>query len=150
MCANLSKQISKLIFGRRAGVEASRSMGWLANIPLPLPILNPLIQLYSMGFGVDMQGVKVPPEGFNSFGDFFARRSRADARPIAKGSLSMVAGLSVGEPNSEMFSIMGYRTSRCPLPFCFGLFINPHLEMTLFNEDLITLSLRSLRSTSVL
>jgi phosphatidylserine decarboxylase len=88
---NLSKQLFELIFGSRAAIEASRTMGWLAKIPLPQPIINSLIQLYSMGFGVDMQGVAVPPEGFNSFGDFFGRRLRADARPIAKGKRAVVS-----------------------------------------------------------
>ncbi len=57
-------------------------MGHLAGIPLPGPVLQPLIKLYSLGFGVDNGEVQAPPDGFASFGDFFARHLRSDARPF--------------------------------------------------------------------
>lgn len=61
-------------------------MGHLAAIPLPQPVLQPLIKLYSFGFGVDMEEVQPPPEGFASFGDFFARHLRPEVRPFPEAS----------------------------------------------------------------
>ena len=57
-------------------------MGHLAAIPLPQPVLQPLIKLYSFGFGVDTEEIQLPPDGFASFGDFFARKLRPEARPF--------------------------------------------------------------------
>jgi len=72
----------------RAG---SALLGMLAKLRIPGALLRPLVTAYIRWFGVDMSQVAVPSGGFCSFGDFFARRLTADARPICCGENSVAS-----------------------------------------------------------
>jgi phosphatidylserine decarboxylase len=70
-----------------AGVagRVSRALGIAADLPVPRRLLEPIIGAYSYAFRVDRGEIDAPPGGFASFGDFFARRLRSGARPVAEG-----------------------------------------------------------------
>ncbi|MCK9463616.1 MAG: archaetidylserine decarboxylase [Proteobacteria bacterium] len=63
--------------------QVSRAIGIAADLPIPQRVLGPLIGAYSLAVGVDRSDVDVPPGGFPTFGDFFARRLKAGARPVS-------------------------------------------------------------------
>ena len=71
--------------------RVSRTLGYAADLPLPRRVLDPIIAAYSMAFGVDAHDVDVPDGGFACFGDFFARRLKPGARPVAAGPDAFVA-----------------------------------------------------------
>jgi phosphatidylserine decarboxylase len=60
----------------------SRLVGWLAERPLPPPILRSLIRAYARGYGVDLDEAAEPVEAFRTFNAFFTRALRDGARPI--------------------------------------------------------------------
>jgi phosphatidylserine decarboxylase len=57
-------------------------MGRVSDIKLPVSMLRPFIRTYAMTLGVEMDEVQEPSGGFESFGDFFARRLKPGARPV--------------------------------------------------------------------
>jgi phosphatidylserine decarboxylase len=71
--------------------RVSRAFGIAADLPMPQRVLEPLIGAYSFAVGLDASEVDVPPGGFPSFGDFFARRLKTGARPIAAGADAFAA-----------------------------------------------------------
>jgi len=71
--------------------HVSRALGIAADLPMPRRVLDPLIGIYSMAVGVDANDADVPPGGFPSFGDFFARRLKSGARPVAAGHDAFVS-----------------------------------------------------------
>lgn len=77
--------ILRLLFGLTSRNHPSRIAGKLADLPLPRPILQGAIYAYCRAFNVDMSEVDVPPSGFRTFNDFFTRRLRPGARPVAEG-----------------------------------------------------------------
>lgn len=68
----------------------SRLFGWMARIPLPGLILNPVIRWYCARFGVRTDEI---PEGerFGSFDRFFTRRLKEGARTIDPMPKSVVS-----------------------------------------------------------
>lgn len=54
----------------------------MAGVALPEPVLRGTISIYSRLLGVRTWEAEVPPGGFTTFGEFFARDLRSDARPI--------------------------------------------------------------------
>ena len=66
--------------------RVSHALGIAADLPIPRRVLDPLIGAYSLAVGVDGNDVDVPPGGFPSFGDFFARRLKTGARPVEAGA----------------------------------------------------------------
>jgi len=71
--------------------RVSRALGIAADLPIPRRVLDPLIGVYSFAVGVDGNDVDVPQGGFPSFGDFFARRLKTGARPVAPGADAFVS-----------------------------------------------------------
>ena len=61
----------------------SKLMGKAASMPMPPPLLNTVIKAYSAFFNVDMS--EVEPAKWHSINDFFTRRLKKGARPIAQG-----------------------------------------------------------------
>jgi len=61
----------------------SRAVGHLADARLPAPVLRRIMTAYIRAWKVPMDEVEVPPGGFRSLDEFFTRRLKADARPIA-------------------------------------------------------------------
>jgi len=68
-----------------------RALGRAAERRLPACMLTPLVKAYVACLGVDMSQVQVPAGGFGSFGAFFARRLRPDARPVFTDPCSVVS-----------------------------------------------------------
>jgi len=60
----------------------SRAAGWLADRPLPRPILERIIEAWVQAYDVDMSIADVPHEGFATLDAFFTRRLTPGARPI--------------------------------------------------------------------
>ena len=60
----------------------SRAAGWLAEQPLPRPLLDRIIEAWIQGYDVDMSVAEVPAEGFATLDAFFTRRLLPGARPI--------------------------------------------------------------------
>lgn len=61
----------------------SRMMGRVSDIKLPRSVLRSIIQTYAFTMGVSMDEVQEPSGGFESFGDFFVRRLKPEARPVS-------------------------------------------------------------------
>ncbi len=60
----------------------SRLLGRAASRRWPRWLLRPAMALYRIGFWIDMGPFQVPPGGFATFNEFFARPLRPGARPI--------------------------------------------------------------------
>jgi len=58
-------------------------MGRLADKKVPQYILQPTIKFYSVSAGVNLDEAEVPSGGFDTFGDFFARRLKKGARKLS-------------------------------------------------------------------
>jgi phosphatidylserine decarboxylase len=92
------------LFEGRMSVGLGRLLGRLADLPLPESLLGPLVRAYVACVGVDTSQVLEPPDGFGTFGAFFARRLRPDARPVCGGPGSVVSpcdGVVVGQGRLE-------------------------------------------------
>ena len=61
----------------------SRVVGHLADARLPAPVLNRIIAAYVRAWKVRMDEVEVPSGGFRTLDEFFTRRLKAGARPLA-------------------------------------------------------------------
>lgn len=93
----------------------SRIMGRLADVRLPPLILNPIISTYSKGLNISMDDVDVPQGGFQSFGEFFARKLKPETRPICDAPNAFISpcdGKLIGSGRIEsdsslVFSIKG-------------------------------------------
>jgi phosphatidylserine decarboxylase len=84
-------------FGERGFVRLaalptiSNTMARLADARLPPSVLRRLIKGYIRAYRVDMSEVAEPLESFPTFNDFFTRRLRDGARPIAREPGTVVA-----------------------------------------------------------
>ena len=67
----------------------SSTMARLADARLPPSVLRQLIRGYIRAYGVDMAEVAEPIDSFRTFNEFFTRRLRPSARPIA-GDIGVV------------------------------------------------------------
>ena len=62
----------------------SRGMARIADWRMPRPLLRRLLRSYIRFYGVDMAEVAEPLDSFPTFNDFFTRRLREGARPVAR------------------------------------------------------------------
>ena len=77
----------------------SRAVGAACRVPAPRPVLRAVIRAFARRYGVDASEAERPIEEYPTFTDFFTRRLKAGARPIAPGDslpVSPVDG-TVGE-----------------------------------------------------
>ncbi|MDD5307237.1 MAG: archaetidylserine decarboxylase [Deltaproteobacteria bacterium] len=79
------------VFATYMARKASRLLGRVADIPLPRTILSPLVHAYSIGVGANAREWLEPSGGWESFGDFFARRLRPESRPICQDRDALVS-----------------------------------------------------------
>lgn len=63
----------------------SRLAGRLSDARLPGPLLRALIRAYVRAYAVDLEDAADPLEAHRTFNDFFTRRLRPGARPVAAG-----------------------------------------------------------------
>lgn len=82
MTTRYAKPLWSLFFESPVAVGVSQMLARASELRLPEPMLKLFIAAYTAGYGVDMRGVLTPPDGFQCFGDFFARRLRPEARPV--------------------------------------------------------------------
>ena len=61
----------------------SRAMGRLAELRLPPPLMQAVLRAYVRGFKVDLADVAEPLASFANVDQFFTRRLREGARPVA-------------------------------------------------------------------
>jgi phosphatidylserine decarboxylase len=66
-------------------------MGWLAEIPMPWPLLVPVLWAYSKGFGVHRAEVARPLRRYRSFNDFFTRELAPGLRPLDPDPAAVVS-----------------------------------------------------------
>jgi phosphatidylserine decarboxylase len=69
----------------------SRAMGWLAELPVPSPLLTPVLAAYARGFGADLSEAARPLRAYASFNDFFTRELRPGLRPVDPAPASVVS-----------------------------------------------------------
>jgi phosphatidylserine decarboxylase len=60
----------------------SRAFGFLAETPLPSPLLVPVLAAYARGFGADLSEAARPLSAYATFNDFFTRELRPGSRPL--------------------------------------------------------------------
>jgi len=58
-------------------------MGQLARLRPPSSLLDPAMRLYCRAYGVDLAEAEIPARGFRSFDEFFTRKLKPGARPLA-------------------------------------------------------------------
>lgn len=69
----------------------SRVAGFLADLELPAPVLNSVIQLYCQFYAVKRHEMKTPLGAMKTFNDFFTRELRPEVRPIDQTPGSVVS-----------------------------------------------------------
>ena len=82
--------LCRYVFEGPLSTTMSRWLRTIAELRVPECFLNPIIGAYISWFGVDMSQVSVPAEGFGSFGDFFARKLKPQARQFCCGPDAIV------------------------------------------------------------
>lgn len=60
----------------------SRAFGFLAEAPVPGPLLRAVLRAYIRAFGVDLSEAGRPLEAYATFNDFFTRELRPGLRPL--------------------------------------------------------------------
>lgn len=77
----------------------SRAVGAASRINAPRPVLRAAIRVFAKQFGVDASEAERAIEDYPTFTEFFTRRLKAGARPIAPGALLPVSPVdgTVGE-----------------------------------------------------
>jgi phosphatidylserine decarboxylase len=63
----------------------SQAVGALCRLPVPPAVLHAATRLFIRKFGVDMSEAEHPLEHYRTFTEFFTRRLKLGARPIAPG-----------------------------------------------------------------
>ncbi len=94
------------------GLTWSRAIGRVARLPLPAPVLRGVISGYTRLLHIEVADVAIPAGGWESFGEFFARRLLPEARVIDDDSASLSApcdGLieAVGPLRGARFVVKG-------------------------------------------
>ncbi len=79
------------LFGSYLVKQMAHLVGRLSHIPLPQPVLRSIIQVYTLGMCVNIDEVLEPRDGFLSFGDFFGRRLKSEARPVCGDKDALVS-----------------------------------------------------------
>src|SRR5713226_10459719 len=77
----------------------SRAVGAACRLPAPRPVVRAAIRAFAKKYGVDASEAERPIEEYPTFTEFFTRRLKPGARPIAPGErvpVSPVVG-TVGE-----------------------------------------------------
>jgi len=69
----------------------SRMVGRLSDLRVPPPVLRQLLRAYVAAFRVDLGDVAAPISEHRTFDEFFTRRLRVGARPIAPGARCLVS-----------------------------------------------------------
>jgi phosphatidylserine decarboxylase len=60
----------------------TRALGHLTEARVPSALLNPVLDIYTRAYNVDLSEAIVPEEGFGTFNEFFTRRLRDGLRPV--------------------------------------------------------------------
>ena len=71
--------------------QLSRMLGRIADLPGPRLVVRQAVQAFVRIYRVDLAEAVVPPGGFSSFDDFFTRRLRPGARPVASDPNALVS-----------------------------------------------------------
>lgn len=104
------------LYDNRLAQYAIGAIGLLSEARVPRVALEPAVRAYSLLLGVDVGEAQVPPGGWGSFGDFFARRLNPESRPICGDRDALVApcdglvvdgGTVAGPASSPRLSIKG-------------------------------------------
>ena len=60
----------------------TRALGHLTDARVPAALLNPVLEIYTRAYNVDLSEAVIPEEGFGTFNEFFTRRLRDGRRPV--------------------------------------------------------------------
>ena len=63
----------------------SRAVGAACRVPAPRPVMRAVIRAFARKYGVDASEAERPIEDYPTFTEFFTRRLKPGARPIAPG-----------------------------------------------------------------
>ncbi len=69
----------------------SGAIGWGASRGIPLRLRGVMLARFARAYGIDVSEAEKPLEDYAGFDEFFTRRLRADARPIADGPSVVVS-----------------------------------------------------------
>jgi len=79
------------LYRTRMATYASRALGRLSEVDVHPVMLRPLIGAYARYFGISMDEVEIPEDGYRSFSDFFVRKLRSAARPVCQDERAFIA-----------------------------------------------------------
>jgi phosphatidylserine decarboxylase len=66
-------------------IALSQVIGWAATRTLPASVRTPLLRSFASQYGIDLDEAEKPIEAYSGLQEFFTRRLREGARPIAAG-----------------------------------------------------------------
>jgi len=69
----------RILFGR----ARSRWLGALSEAHLPVSLRAPIFKAFAWKYSADLEEVRYPLDSFHTFNDFFCRKLREGARPVA-------------------------------------------------------------------
>ena len=75
------KRFGRMILKIATAPWISKTVGWFLNTPLSKPLIGRFIK----NNGIDMSEYELSADQFKCFNEFFYRRIRSDARPVAQG-----------------------------------------------------------------
>src|SRR5260370_7423754 len=93
----------------------SRAVGAACRMSAPRPVLRAVIRAFCTKYGVDVTEAERAVEEYPTFTEFFTRRLKPGARPIAPGELLPVSPLdgTLGELGESVESKL-YQPTRTP------------------------------------
>ena len=80
--------------------KLSQAVAHVSDMPIPQPLREPALRAFASFYGVDLTESARPLSDYQSLNDFFTRRLRPDARPIASE-----AGLLVSPADARLAQI---------------------------------------------
>lgn len=69
----------------------SRTLGMLADLPVPTIALDRLTDVYIRAYNVDLSEAEIPEGGFSSFNSFFTRRLKPGVRPLDDDATALLS-----------------------------------------------------------
>ena len=69
----------------------SGAIGWGASRGLPVRLRSLMLSRFASAYGIDVAEAEKPLDGYAGFDDFFTRRLRPDARPVADAPGAIVS-----------------------------------------------------------
>jgi phosphatidylserine decarboxylase len=82
---SLGERVARSAWRITPQIALSQVIGWAATRTLPASVRTPLLRSFASQYGIDLDEAEKPIEAYSGLQEFFTRRLREGARPIAAG-----------------------------------------------------------------